>query len=141
MIFVHSFQLLFRQCDYPRGFVWWIGFHAVLFWFLFYDFFYKSYAKRTAAAAAKKAAALKAANEKEHPSNEHVTHSEVVEQVEEAATVSVNGHSKSSNGQLVYRKKNRVAADLLKLRDNEAEMDSHQYWHFGPSSSAFTLNS
>jgi len=45
-IFVHSFQLLFRDCDYPRGFMWWIGFHAVLFWFLFYDFYKNSYSKR-----------------------------------------------------------------------------------------------
>ena len=44
-IFVHSFQLLFRDCDYPRGFMWWIGFHAVLFWFLFYDFYQTSYSK------------------------------------------------------------------------------------------------
>lgn len=42
-IFVHSFQLLFRKCDYPRGFMWWIGFHAVLFWFLFWDFFVNTY--------------------------------------------------------------------------------------------------
>ncbi|KAH9388823.1 Elongation of very long chain fatty acids protein 7 [Tyrophagus putrescentiae] len=45
-IFVHSFQLLFnRECDYPRGFMWWIGFHAVLFWFLFYDFYKNAYSK------------------------------------------------------------------------------------------------
>lgn len=42
-IFVHSFQLLFRECNYPRGFMWWIGFHAVLFWFLFWDFFVYTY--------------------------------------------------------------------------------------------------
>lgn len=45
MIFVHSFQLLFRECDYPRGFMWWIGFHAVLFWFLFLDFYRDAYHK------------------------------------------------------------------------------------------------
>lgn len=43
IIFIHSFQLLFRQCNYPRGFMWWIGFHAVLFWFLFYDFYQNAY--------------------------------------------------------------------------------------------------
>ena len=42
-IFVHSFQLLFRECNYPRGFMWWIGFHAVLFWFLFWDFYKSAY--------------------------------------------------------------------------------------------------
>ncbi|XP_015909961.1 very long chain fatty acid elongase AAEL008004 [Parasteatoda tepidariorum] len=44
-IFVHSFQLLFRECNYPRGFMWWIGFHAVLFWFLFADFYKNTYLK------------------------------------------------------------------------------------------------
>lgn len=44
-IFVHSFQLLFRDCDYPRGFMWLIGFHAVLFWFLFYQFYQTAYSK------------------------------------------------------------------------------------------------
>ena len=42
-IFVHSFQLLFRDCDYPQGFVYWIGSHAILFWFLFWDFFKATY--------------------------------------------------------------------------------------------------
>ena len=45
-IFGHSFQLLFRSCDYPRGFMWWIGFHAVLFWFLFWDFYVNTYLPR-----------------------------------------------------------------------------------------------
>ncbi|XP_076307424.1 very long chain fatty acid elongase AAEL008004-like isoform X2 [Tachypleus tridentatus] len=45
MIFVHSFQLLFRDCNYPKGFIWWIGFHAVLFWFLFWDFYKNAYKK------------------------------------------------------------------------------------------------
>lgn len=45
-IFVHSFQLLFRECNYPHGFMWWIGFHAVLFWFLFADFYKNTYGKR-----------------------------------------------------------------------------------------------
>ncbi|XP_054707703.1 elongation of very long chain fatty acids protein AAEL008004-like [Uloborus diversus] len=50
-IFVHSFQLLFRECNYPRGFMWWIGFHAVLFWFLFADFYKNAYGKKKLAAA------------------------------------------------------------------------------------------
>ncbi|XP_013780268.2 elongation of very long chain fatty acids protein AAEL008004-like [Limulus polyphemus] len=44
-IFLHAFQLLFRECDYPKGFMWFIGFHAVLFWFLFWDFYKKAYKK------------------------------------------------------------------------------------------------
>ncbi|CAN8027890.1 unnamed protein product [Ixodes persulcatus] len=52
-IFVHSFQLLFRpDCNYPRGFMWWIGFHAIMFWFLFWDFYKNTYfAKRLKGAA------------------------------------------------------------------------------------------
>ncbi|RWS13411.1 elongation of very long chain fatty acids protein-like protein, partial [Dinothrombium tinctorium] len=46
LIFVHSFQLLFRDCNYPRGFMWWIGFHAILFWFLFWDFYKNTYLSR-----------------------------------------------------------------------------------------------
>ncbi|CAG0900249.1 unnamed protein product [Cyprideis torosa] len=45
-IFVHAFQLLFIDCDYPRAFVWWIGGHAVLFFFLFFDFWKKAYRKQ-----------------------------------------------------------------------------------------------
>ncbi|CAG0886358.1 unnamed protein product [Darwinula stevensoni] len=42
-IFVHAFQLLFIDCDYPKAFSWWIGGHAVLFFFLFTDFYKKAY--------------------------------------------------------------------------------------------------
>ncbi|XP_063820944.1 very long chain fatty acid elongase AAEL008004-like isoform X2 [Ostrinia nubilalis] len=44
-IMVHAFQLLFIDCDYPRAFVWWIGMHAVMFFFLFKDFYNQSYSK------------------------------------------------------------------------------------------------
>ncbi|KAG6446370.1 elongation of very long chain fatty acids protein AAEL008004 isoform X3 [Manduca sexta] len=44
-IMVHAFQLLFIECDYPRAFVWWIGMHAVMFFFLFKDFYNNSYSK------------------------------------------------------------------------------------------------
>lgn len=47
LIFAHSFQLLFVECDYPDIFMWWIGAHAVLFWFLFWDFYKQAYIKRT----------------------------------------------------------------------------------------------
>jgi len=44
LIFVHAFQLLARpDCDYPRAFVWWIGMHAVMFFFLFREFYQQSY--------------------------------------------------------------------------------------------------
>ncbi|KFM79053.1 Elongation of very long chain fatty acids protein, partial [Stegodyphus mimosarum] len=46
LIFTHSFQLLFINCNYPSGFMYWIGFHAVLFWFLFADFYRNAYRKK-----------------------------------------------------------------------------------------------
>ncbi|XP_053602716.1 very long chain fatty acid elongase AAEL008004-like isoform X2 [Plodia interpunctella] len=44
-IVVHAFQLLFIDCNYPRAFVWWIGMHGVMFFFLFRDFYINSYKK------------------------------------------------------------------------------------------------
>lgn len=48
-IFTHQFQLLFRpDCDYPSGFMVWIGLHGIMFLFLFSDFYkakYRSVAK------------------------------------------------------------------------------------------------
>ncbi|KAJ1526916.1 hypothetical protein ONE63_008465 [Megalurothrips usitatus] len=52
-IMVHAFQLLFVECDYPRAFVWWIGMHAVMFWFLFKEYYDQSYKKPREAAKAK----------------------------------------------------------------------------------------
>lgn len=40
---VHAFQLLFIDCNYPRAFVWWIGMHAVMFFFLFKEFYTSTY--------------------------------------------------------------------------------------------------
>lgn len=40
---VHAFQLLFIDCNYPRAFVWWIGMHAVMFLFLFNEFYKSTY--------------------------------------------------------------------------------------------------
>uniref|UniRef100_A0A6P4E275 Elongation of very long chain fatty acids protein n=1 Tax=Drosophila rhopaloa TaxID=1041015 RepID=A0A6P4E275_DRORH len=42
-IFTHQFQLLFRDCDYPKGFMVWIGLHGVMFLFLFSDFYKAKY--------------------------------------------------------------------------------------------------
>lgn len=53
-IFTHQFQLLFTECDYPKGFMVWIGLHGVMFLFLFSDFYKQAYSKRRQAAAAKK---------------------------------------------------------------------------------------
>jgi hypothetical protein len=43
---VHAFQLLFIDCNYPTAFVWWIGLHAVMFYFLFSDFYKQAYRKK-----------------------------------------------------------------------------------------------
>lgn len=45
-IFVHQFQLLFRDCDYPKGFMVWIGLHGVMFLFLFSDFYKAKYSAK-----------------------------------------------------------------------------------------------
>lgn len=52
---LHAFQLLFIECDYPRAFVWWIGMHAVMFFFLFKDFYNQTYSRRRKNNAAKAA--------------------------------------------------------------------------------------
>ncbi|GJQ76033.1 hypothetical protein Trydic_g18086 [Trypoxylus dichotomus] len=46
LVMVHAFQLLFIDCDYPRAFVWWIGLHAVMFYFLFSDFYKRTYNRK-----------------------------------------------------------------------------------------------
>lgn len=47
-IFTHQFQLLFTECNYPKGFMVWIGLHGVMFLFLFSDFYKQAYSKRKA---------------------------------------------------------------------------------------------
>lgn len=46
LVMIHAFQLLFIDCDYPKAFVWWIGMHAVMFYFLFSDFYKQAYNKK-----------------------------------------------------------------------------------------------
>ncbi|XP_015782889.1 elongation of very long chain fatty acids protein AAEL008004 [Tetranychus urticae] len=41
---IHSFQLFFQpSCSFPKIFGLWIGSHGILFWFLFTDFYDKTY--------------------------------------------------------------------------------------------------
>lgn len=47
-IFIHQFQLLFRECNYPKYFMVWIGFHGAMFLFLFSDFYKSKYTARKA---------------------------------------------------------------------------------------------
>lgn len=51
-IFTHSFQLLFRECNFPNAFMAWIGGHGILFLFLFSDFYKKTYTKKISHAVA-----------------------------------------------------------------------------------------
>ncbi|XP_025832946.1 elongation of very long chain fatty acids protein AAEL008004 [Agrilus planipennis] len=61
LIMLHAFQLLFIDCNYPRAFVWWIGMHAVMFFFLFKDFYNQAYNSKKRKMEAKAAAAAAAA--------------------------------------------------------------------------------
>lgn len=42
-IFTHQFQVLFTDCNYPKGFMIWIGLHGLMFLFLFSDFYKAKY--------------------------------------------------------------------------------------------------
>lgn len=42
-IFIHQFQLLFVECNYPKSFMVWIALHGVLFLFLFSNFYKQRY--------------------------------------------------------------------------------------------------
>uniref|UniRef100_A0A6M2DWN5 Putative secreted protein n=1 Tax=Xenopsylla cheopis TaxID=163159 RepID=A0A6M2DWN5_XENCH len=67
LVMVHAFQLLFIECNYPRAFVWWIGMHAVMFYFLFSDFYKQTYNKK------ERREALKVNSEK-YQSNSEAVH-------------------------------------------------------------------
>ncbi|XP_031826836.1 very long chain fatty acid elongase AAEL008004 [Nomia melanderi] len=60
LMLIHTFQLLFIECDYPRSFVWFIGMHAAMFLFLFSQFYKQTYTKKQI-----KAEALKKKNDEE----------------------------------------------------------------------------
>lgn len=53
-VMVHAFQLLFIDCSYPKAFVWWIGMHSVMFYFLFSNFYKETYVKQKKADALNK---------------------------------------------------------------------------------------
>lgn len=46
LVMIHAFQLLFVECNYPKAFVWWIGMHAVMFYFLFRGFYKEAYKRK-----------------------------------------------------------------------------------------------
>lgn len=57
MAFIHQMQLLFTDCGFPRWSVCFTLPNAIFFYFLFNDFYQKSYKKKKAAAAAAAASA------------------------------------------------------------------------------------
>jgi elongation of very long chain fatty acids protein 7 len=48
LVLLHAIQLLFIDCNYPKAFIWLIGLHAVMFYFLFADFYKQAYKKKQA---------------------------------------------------------------------------------------------
>jgi hypothetical protein len=43
LVFIHASQLLFIDCNFPKGFTWFIVLHAVMFYSLFADFYKQAY--------------------------------------------------------------------------------------------------
>lgn len=129
-IMVHAFQLLFIDCNYPKAFVWWIGMHAVMFFFLFNEFYQSTYkankrraelaaiAKREAAEAAAAAAAL---------SNGSVTSNGTANGLhgKNGAIHSHSNGSATSNGTLLSNGGNK-AADYYVRGDLPAEIEITQ---------------
>lgn len=138
-IMVHAFQLLFIDCNYPKAFVWWIGMHAVMFFFLFNEFYqntYKANKARAQAARDKKeaaaaAAALALANGN-GTSNGSVTSNGT------AANGTANGHGHhgkngsvhsngtTTNGSLLNGGSSNKAADYYVRGDLPAEIEITQ---------------
>ncbi|XP_059485192.1 elongation of very long chain fatty acids protein AAEL008004-like isoform X2 [Neocloeon triangulifer] len=90
-IMTHAFQLLFVECNYPRAFVWWIGMHAVMFFFLFSEFYKQTYNDGTKRSGAKSLAAFA----KFIPCNLQM---DKLHQNGHATNGHANGHAKAVNG-------------------------------------------
>lgn len=69
-VMIHAFQLFFTDCDYPKAFAWWIGGHAVMFYFLFSNFYKQTYIKKP-----KKDGSAPQTNGHAKESNGHSVHS------------------------------------------------------------------
>ncbi|XP_021940633.1 elongation of very long chain fatty acids protein AAEL008004-like isoform X2 [Zootermopsis nevadensis] len=87
-IMVHAFQLLFIDCNYPRAFVWFIGMHAVMFFFLFNEFYKQAYQKKGRIGVTK-ATVQKGASPNGKLTNGHVTDSA------KSTSHTANGYSNS----------------------------------------------
>lgn len=94
--------------------MWFIGFHAVLFWFLFYDFFYNSYAK------SKQKVVLKE-NIKPIEKIEKNNNDETIHKISDYILT----QKLPAEAALFNRKS--ISADLLRNRNNEFEKRRNQY--------------
>ncbi|XP_053682185.1 elongation of very long chain fatty acids protein 7 [Sabethes cyaneus] len=111
-IFTHQFQLLFTECDYPKGFMVWIGLHGVMFLFLFSDFYKQAYSKRRIANA-KRAAEQQLLQQKQYDA---LTHNGI------NSLQHHNGHlayqnGKLSNGDLVNNNQAGACMPILDEHD------------------------
>ncbi|EDS39964.1 elongase [Culex quinquefasciatus] len=136
-IMVHAFQLLFIDCNYPKAFVWWIGMHAVMFFFLFNEFYQNTYKANKARAqaardrreAAAAAAALALANGNGTTSNGSVTSNGTANGTanghhgKNGAAVHSNG---TTNGSLLNGGSSNKAADYYVRGDLPAEIEITQ---------------
>ncbi|KAL1384605.1 hypothetical protein pipiens_003333 [Culex pipiens pipiens] len=140
-IMVHAFQLLFIDCNYPKAFVWWIGMHAVMFFFLFNEFYQNTYKANKARAqaardrreAAAAAAALALANGNGTTSNGSVTSNGTANGT---ANGIANGHhgkngsavhsNGTTNGSLLNGGSSNKAADYYVRGDLPAEIEITQ---------------
>jgi len=125
-IMTHTFQLLFIECDYPIGFVYWIGGHALMFLVLFSNFYRNAYStrKRKAIANGKAAHANGVLTNGKAKTNgvNHIlktngyTNGHVVHQTNGSKT---NGKTKLQNGNSNHHKESNGHAttngDILKI--------------------------
>ncbi|XP_037806325.1 elongation of very long chain fatty acids protein [Lucilia sericata] len=108
-IFTHQFQLLFRECDYPKGFMVWIGLHGVMFLFLFSDFYKAKYTK-----GAQKVKASSTANG-------HIKSSTISESEKEHLMANGNGKL-YTNGDVIYANGNSNKGACMPVLDDEIEV-------------------
>ncbi|XP_055381230.1 elongation of very long chain fatty acids protein AAEL008004-like isoform X2 [Condylostylus longicornis] len=99
LIMVHAFQLLFIDCDYPKAFVWWIGMHAVMFFFLFNQFYKDTYKSRELRRLLKLQLAKEAENKKQLAERAKAQQNGTLNGYQNGkVTNGLNGHIVDSNG-------------------------------------------
>lgn len=117
-IMVHAFQLLFIDCNYPRAFVWWIGMHAVMFLFLFNEFYKSTYKGRFQMPCFLQ---VSSGSKKKSPANGHLTNGSAKKNDDLKSNGTSNGYgaasmpSKASNA-ADYYVSGEVAANLTQRK-------------------------